>query len=106
MAIVNGNKTLVDAIVTEKRTAIVDFSADYCSPCKVMLPILDKLSEAYDSKVEVVKIDIIKNKELAMEYGIMSIPTLFIFKDGEVEDTIYGFHGREQLEEIFEGLVK
>ena len=62
--------------------ALVDFNATWCGPCKMMAPILNDLSEAYAGKVDFYGVDTDENSELAQQFGIMSIPTLIIFKDG------------------------
>jgi thioredoxin 1 len=62
---------------------LIDFYADWCGPCKIMKPIFDKVEPDYEGKVEFQKVDVEANNEMAMKYGIMSIPTFVILKDGQ-----------------------
>ena len=69
---------------------LVDFYADWCGPCKMVAPTMEKLSEEYGGKVKFVKINVDENQELSSKYDIMSIPTAMLFKNGTVEDSIIG----------------
>ena len=69
---------------------LVDFYADWCGPCKIVAPTMDKLSEEYSGKVKFVKINVDENQQLSSKYDIMSIPTAILFKNGSVEDSIIG----------------
>ncbi len=69
---------------------LVDFYADWCGPCKMMMPVVEKLAETYDGKVKVGKVNSDENNELAAKYGIMSIPSFLIIKKGEVVDSAMG----------------
>ena len=68
---------------------LVDFYAEWCGPCKMLTPVLERLGESF----EIVKVDVDKHFDLAKEYGIMSVPTLFIFKNGKVVKQMIGFNG-------------
>lgn len=85
---------------TEKGLVLTDFYATWCAPCKMQSPIIEDLDEEMGDKVTFNKIDIDKNEKTAEEFGIMSIPTLLIKKDGEVVDTIVGMHTKNQLNTI------
>ena len=63
---------------------LVDFYADWCGPCKLMAPIVEQLAAEYEGKLKVGKLDVDANTDIAMKYGVMSIPTLIIFRKGEV----------------------
>ncbi|WP_034443349.1 thioredoxin [Butyrivibrio sp. AE2032] len=69
---------------------LVDFYADWCGPCKMMMPVVEKLAETYDGKVKVGKVNSDENNQLAAKYGIMSIPSFLIIKNGEVVDSAMG----------------
>ncbi len=69
---------------------LVDFYADWCGPCKMMMPVIEKLAEKYDGKVKVGKVNSDDNGSLAGNYNIMSIPSFLIFKNGEVVDSAMG----------------
>ena len=74
---------------------LVDFYADWCGPCKMVAPTMEKLSEEYDGKVKFVKINVDDNQELSSKYDIMSIPTAMLFKNGTVEESIVGAYPAE-----------
>ena len=69
---------------------LVDFWAEWCGPCKAMMPVLDELSGELSSKLKIVKVDIDKNALLAANLGIQSVPTLILFSDGDIQETIVG----------------
>ena len=69
---------------------LVDFYADWCGPCKMMMPVVEKLAETYEGKVKVGKVNSDENNELAAKYNIMSIPSFLIIKNGEVVDSATG----------------
>ncbi len=79
-----------EEVVKAGTPVVVDFYADWCGPCKVIEPIMHQLSKEYDGKVKFVKIDTDDNQELAMQFGIMSIPTVMFFSNGKVEDIVIG----------------
>ena len=83
------NDNFENEVLNYKGTAIVDFYADWCGPCKIMSPIVDKVAEENES-INVGKINVDDNPELAEKYEIMSIPTIMVFKDGEVSKTFIG----------------
>ena len=80
-----------DQQVLEADTVVlVDFWAEWCGPCKMVAPVLDDLSQEYDGKIKFTKVDVDENPETAMKYGIRSIPTLLVFKDGSPVDQVVG----------------
>ncbi|MEG9297696.1 thioredoxin [Mangrovibacillus sp. Mu-81] len=86
---------------TETNNGIVlaDFFATWCGPCKMIAPVLEELDQDMGNQVKFVKIDVDQNQETANKFGIMSIPTLLLMKDGKVVDTLVGFKSKEELEE-------
>src|SRR6266487_4683189 len=76
---------------------LVDFWAEWCGPCKMVAPILDELATEYDGKVKIAKLNIDEYQGLATEYGIRAIPTLLIFKDGQVTDQIVGLRSKRDF---------
>jgi thioredoxin 1 len=79
-----------DQIVGQKGVALVDFWAVWCGPCRAVAPVIEQLSSEYDGKAVVAKVDVDNNPETAVKYGIRSIPTVVVFKDGEIVDKIVG----------------
>ena len=80
-----------DQEVLEADTVVlVDFWAEWCGPCKMVAPVLDDLSQEYDGKIKFTKLDVDENPQVAMKYGIRSIPTLLVFKDGSPVDQVVG----------------
>lgn len=79
------------------KIVIVDFYADWCGPCKMMSPIIDKIAEELGDTVKVGKVNSDDNMELAVEYGIMSIPTIMFFKGGEIVKVFNGLTSKSEL---------
>jgi len=76
---------------------LVDFWAEWCGPCRAVAPILDELASEYDGRVKIGKVNIDECQGLAAEYGIRAIPTLLVFKDGQVADQIVGMRGKRDF---------
>lgn len=89
----------------ETGTVVVDFWAQWCGPCRAIAPVLERLSDQYPD-IKVLKVDIMENKDLAVQYGVRSIPYLAIFKDGVMVDSKVGFSGAQSLETLFEELAE
>jgi thioredoxin 1 len=98
----NQNSFQKDVLDVKNIPVIVDFWAPWCGPCKMQGPILDELSGEIGNKAKIVKINVDDNFELASKYGIMSIPALKIFKNGEVAEEMVGVHQKDQLMEVIE----
>ncbi|NMA95540.1 MAG: thioredoxin [Clostridiales bacterium] len=81
---------------------LVDFWASWCAPCLMIAPILDQLAEEYDGRVKIAKVNIDEETDLASKYRIMSIPTLFLFKDGEVIDQLVGVRPKAEFENMLD----
>ena len=80
----------------------VDFYADWCGPCKMMSPVIDKLAEEFAGRIKVGKVNVDEIGDLAVKYGIMSIPNMVFFKNGEVVDRIVGAIPKPQMQARFE----
>ena len=76
---------------------IVDFWAEWCGPCKMLTPILEELSDELKDEVNIIKVNLDENQELAMKYSIRSIPTLLLFKDGDLLDTKIGLLPKKDI---------
>lgn len=84
-------------VLNESGPVLVDFTAGWCQPCKMLDPIVTQLSQEWVGKVKVVKLDADQNPNLLMQYGVLGIPTLMLFKGGEIKERMTGFQPREKL---------
>ncbi len=102
---IEGNR-FQEEVVRSPQPVLVDFYADWCGPCKIIEPIIGQLSKEYDGKVKFVKIDTDANQELAVQFGIMSIPTVMFFSNGKVDDIVIGAVPASVLKAKLDSLVK
>lgn len=80
---------------------LVDFGADWCKPCKQLDPIVEELAGEWEGKVKVVHVDVDVNGETAMKFGVMGVPTLIMFVDGEPQERLTGFVPKQKIQEAF-----
>ncbi|MCS7338244.1 MAG: thioredoxin [Verrucomicrobiae bacterium] len=98
--IVNLTKENFTKEVLESPTPVlVDFSADWCGPCKMLGPVLDELADEYVGRVKICKVDVDTEQELAARFGVTSIPTLLFFKSGQVVEQMRGLKSKRVLKE-------
>jgi len=93
------DSTFPEEVVASELPVLVDFWAEWCTPCKTIAPILEELSQEHADKVRIAKVDVDANPALARQFDVMSIPTLILFKDGQPEQRIVGAKGKAQLVE-------
>ena len=102
-------KTITDANLKETLAAgkpvVLDFWATWCGPCRMVSPLIDELAEEFDGQIIVGKVDVDDNDEAAAEYGIMSIPTILFFKNGELVNRHVGAAPKEVLRDLFKQLL-
>lgn len=85
-------------VLEADKPVLVDFWASWCGPCRMIAPILEELAQEHAEKLKIVKIDIDANNQTAQKYGVMSIPTLILFKNGEASERLVGYMPKAQLE--------
>lgn len=86
-----------DEVINAETPVLVDFWAEWCGPCKMIAPILDEIADENQGKLTIGKLDVDENQSTAMAFGVMSIPTLMLFKNGQQVETIVGFQQKAQL---------
>lgn len=92
-------------VIESSVPVLVDFWATWCGPCRVVAPIVDELAEEYDGRVKVGKVDVDSEQKIAADFGIRSIPTLLIFKDGKQADQIVGAVPKNDLVKKLESVL-
>jgi len=90
-------ETFQNEVLNADQPVLVDFTAGWCQPCKMIEPIVKQLAQDWDGKVKVVKLDADENPNILMQYGVLGIPTLMLFKAGEVKERVTGYQPKEKL---------
>lgn len=106
----NETVTLTDAtfdteVLKSDTLVLIDFWAAWCGPCRTVAPVIDALAAEYGGKAKIAKVNVDENPEVSRRYGIRSIPTLMLFKDGELKETAVGAHPKPALEQLLNQYV-
>lgn len=98
MSVINLTKqTFEQEVLASDKPVLIDFWADWCGPCKMQSPIVDAIAKEYEGKLKVCKVDVDGQASLALDYGVMNIPTLIFMKDGLFVDRMVGLQSKDTL---------
>ncbi|NIW25572.1 MAG: thioredoxin [Gammaproteobacteria bacterium] len=97
--------TFETAVAQSDQPVLIDFWAPWCGPCNVVAPVIDALAAEYDGKARIAKLNVDENPQVSRRLNIRSIPTLMVFKDGEVVETVVGVRPKAQVEELLNAHV-
>ena len=86
--------------VTSEKTILIDFWAPWCGPCKALTPVLEELSSGIPDEVDIYKVNVDENTDLAQQNGVQSIPTILVYKSGALSQTLVGLKSKEELTDI------
>jgi thioredoxin 1 len=89
--------TFETEVLNATEPVLVDFWAEWCQPCKMLSPTMDEIADEYEGRAKITKMNIDDNQQVATKFGIMSIPTVLLFKGGEVQNTFVGLSGKEKF---------
>ena len=91
------NKNFEEEVFKSEKPVPVDFFAILCGPCQMLAPIITEIAEENGDKIKVAKVNVDEQQELAMKYDVSSIPTLIVFKNGNIANKVVGFHSKEEI---------
>lgn len=94
-----------DEVINSDKLVLVDFWAPWCGPCKMVAPVVEDISKEYSDKLKVVKVNVDENAGIASKYQVMNIPTLMLFKNGDVVNKMVGFQPKPALERAINKMI-
>lgn len=94
-----------EEVLESKIPVLVDFWASWCGPCMMLSPIVEEIAKEFDGKIKVGKVNVDEEALTATEFNIVSIPTLILFKDGEIKEKMIGFSSKEEICKMIEGVL-
>ena len=94
-----------DEVLNSDKPVLVDFWAEWCAPCRALTPIMESLSQEYDGRAKIAKLDVDSNQQIAMQFGIRSIPTVMLFDKGQVVDSFIGVQPKAAYEQSLDKVV-
>lgn len=89
-----------EEVLRAKQPVLVDFWATWCSPCRMLAPVIEEIANEYEGKVKVGKVNVDDERELALQFGVNSIPTVMVFQNGEIKATSVGYRPKEEIEQL------
>jgi len=95
-------KTFEEDVIKSDIPVLVDFTAAWCGPCKMLSPLVSELAQDWEGKAKIYKMDVDTNQETPVKYGVMGVPSLILFKNGEIAARITGFRPKKQIVTTFE----
>ena len=87
-------------VLLAKQPVLVDFWATWCGPCRMLAPVIEEIANEYAGRVKVGKVNVDEERELALQFGVSSIPTVMVFENGEVKETSVGYRPKEEIEAL------
>jgi thioredoxin 1 len=94
-----------ESVLKASLPVLVDFWAPWCGPCRMVAPVVEELAKEYDGKVSFFKVNVDNNQKVASQYGIMSIPTLILFKDGKPVANVVGYRPKDELKKSLDKVL-
>ncbi len=99
------DQDFAEKVIESDVPVLVDFWAEWCGPCKMLTPVIEELSDKYDGKARIAKVDVDTNQQIAMQFGIRSIPTVMVFDKGQIVDTLIGVRPKADYEASLDKLT-